>query len=60
MFCDNEVVYKNALTTESTLKKNNVIIFYHKFREDVDAGVSRICKESMATNLGDLFTKMLV
>ena len=60
MFCNNESVYKNVLTPESTLKKKNVSIFYHKCREAVSSGVSWIDKDGAATNLADLFTNMLV
>ena len=60
MFCDNEAVYKHMLTPESTLKNKNVIICYHKRREAVASGVAQISKEGTATNLADLFTKMLV
>ena len=44
MFCDNEYVYKNSLTPESTFKKKSVIICYHKFREAVASGVAQIYK----------------
>ena len=60
MFCNNEAVYKNASTPELILKKKNVSICYHKFKEAVSNGVNRIAKEGKATNLADLFTKMLV
>ena len=60
MFCDNEAVYKNASTPESTLKNMNVSICYREYREAVAAGVSHISKEGKATNLDDMFTKMLV
>ena len=59
MFCDNEAVYKNVSTPESTLKKKNVSICYHKCREAVAAGIVRIAKEGTATNLSDLFTKLM-
>ena len=42
------------------MKNKNVTICYHKFREDVAVGVDQIAKEGTATNLDDLFTKMLV
>ena len=60
IFCDNESVYKNMSTPELTLKNNNVSISYHKCREDVATRVARIAKEGTATNLADMFTKMLV
>ena len=50
IFCNNEAVYKNASTPDSILKKNNVIVCYHKYREVVTSGVARIVKEGMAAN----------
>ena len=44
MLCDNESMYKNVLTPESTFKKNNVSILYNTCRETVDSGVARIAK----------------
>ena len=60
MFCNNESVYKNVLTHDSTLKKKNISIFYHKCRESVAAGLDWISKEGKATNLYNMFTKILV
>ena len=60
MFCNNESVYKNALTPDFTLKNKNVSIFYHKCRKVVASGVFQIAKEGVATNLADLFTNILV
>ena len=60
MFYDNASVYKNVLTPELTLKNKTVSICYHKCREAVASGVTRIPKDEMATNLADMFTKMLV
>ena len=60
MFCDNKAVYKNASTPESTFKKKNVSIFYHKCREYVTDGLDRISKEGTATNLADLLSKIVV
>ena len=59
MFFDNEDVYKSASTTESTLKKKNVIICYHNYREAVAVRLAWIDKEVVDTNLADLITKML-
>ena len=42
------------------MKNNSVSIYYHKYREAVAAGVAHISKEGTATNLVDMFTKMLV
>ena len=60
MLCDNESVYKNMSTPESMLNKKNIIILYHKCRAAVADGLAWIYKEGKATNLADLFTKMLV
>ena len=57
--CDNESVYNNVSTPESVLKKKHHIIAYHLCREAVASSTIRIAKEPTATNLSDLFTKML-
>ena len=44
MLCDNEYIYKNVSTPESTFKKKNVSICYHKCREAVAARVARLAK----------------
>ena len=59
IFCDNEAVYKNCSIPESTLKKKHHSIAYHFNREAVASGTVRIAKEDTATNLADLFTKIL-
>ena len=59
VFCDNESVYKNVSTPESVLKKKHHSISYHRCREAVAAGTVRMAKEPTASNLADLFTKML-
>ena len=59
MFCDNEVVYKNASMQESQLRKKQHSIAYHMIRESVASGASRIAKEDTESNLADLFTKVL-
>ena len=59
VFCDNESVYKNVSTPESVLKNKHHIISYHCCHEAVAASTIRIAKEPTATNLSDLFTKML-
>ena len=59
MFCDNELVYKNASTPESQLRKKHHSISYHMAREAVASGACRIAKEDTLTNLADLFTKVL-
>jgi hypothetical protein len=59
VFCDNEAVFKNASTPESTLNKKQHSIAYHYCREAVAAGICRLAKEDSKTNLSDLFTKTL-
>jgi hypothetical protein len=59
IFCDNESVYKNVSIPESVLSKKQHSISYHSAREAVASGVVRIAKEGTATNLADLFTKMM-
>ena len=59
IFCDNEAVTKNCGIPESTLRKKHHSIAYHRNREAVAAGTCRIAKEDTATNLADLFTKVL-
>ncbi len=59
VFCDNEAVCKNTSLPESTLKKKHHAIAYHRCREAVAAETVRVAKEGTATNLSDLFTKIL-
>ena len=59
IFCDNELVFKNASIPDSTLKKKHTSICYHRSREAVAAGTVQIAKEGTTTNLSDLFTKPL-
>ena len=58
-YCDNEAVYKNTVTPESTLKKKHHSIAYHRCREAVAAGTMRVAKQGTEKNLADLFTKIL-
>ena len=60
IFYDNEYVYKNMSTPESTLKNKNISIFYHNYREAVAAGAAWIAKEGAFNNMADMFTKMLI
>ena len=59
MYCDNEAVYKNVAIPSSVLNKKMHGISYHYCREAVANGTCRIAKEDTATNLADLFTKVL-
>ena len=57
---ESKSVYKNASIPESTLKKKDISICYHKCRESVASGVAWISMEGTDTNLDDLFNNMLV
>jgi hypothetical protein len=59
MFCDNEVVTKNATIPESTLKKKHNLIAYHWTKEAVAAKTTHVVKEDRATNLADVLMKLL-
>jgi hypothetical protein len=59
IFCDNESVFKNVSKPESMLSKKQHSISYHSAREAVASGIVPVAKEGTATNLADLFTKML-
>ena len=59
VFCDNELVHKNVSTPESVFNKKHHRIEYHRCREAVAASTIRIAKELTATNLSDLFIKIL-
>ena len=59
VFCDNESVVKNTTRPESSLKKENQAIGYHKGCEATEAGTIMIAKEDGDTNVADLLTKLL-
>ena len=59
IFCDNELVYKNASTPEYQHMKKHHSISYHMSREAVVSGACRMAKEHTETNLSDLFTKVI-
>ena len=59
VFCDNQGVVKNTSVPESVLTKKHNAVNYHAVREAAAAGVLEVCKEDTATNLADLFTKVL-
>ena len=59
VFCDNEAVTQNTIVPESTLKRKHHSIAYHLCREAVAAKIIRVAFEGTATNLADLFTKLL-
>jgi hypothetical protein len=59
VYCDNQGVVKNTSIPESMLSKKHNAINYHAIREAAAAGVLQVHKEDTATNLSDLFTKVL-
>ena len=59
VFCDNQSVVKNSTFPELVLKKKHCSICYHKVRESVAAGKLLIYYENSASNIADLFTKVL-
>jgi hypothetical protein len=59
VFCDNQAVVKNTSVPESVLTKKHNAVNYHAVREAAAAGVLEVHKEDTATNLADLFTKVL-
>jgi hypothetical protein len=59
VYCDNQGVVKNTSIPESVLSKKHNAINYHAIREAAAAGVLQVHKEDTATNLADLFTKVL-
>ena len=59
VYYDNEAVYKNTVTPESTLKKKHHLIAYHRCREAVVTSMIRVAKQGIEKNLADLFTKIL-
>ena len=53
IFCDNDLVVKNAANPESTLKKRHNAIAYHRVRESIAARTVKVSKEAGKTgNLG--------
>jgi hypothetical protein len=59
VYCNNQGVVKNTSIPESVLSKKHDAINYHVVREAAAVGVLQVHKEDTATNLADLFTKVL-
>jgi hypothetical protein len=59
VFCDNQGVVKNTSVPGSVLTKKHNAVNYHAVREAAAAGILEVHIEDTATNLADLFTKVL-
>jgi hypothetical protein len=59
IFCDNNSVVLSSTVPESRLKKKHNSIAFHKVREAVVAGITRITHVTSIENIADLFTKAL-
>jgi hypothetical protein len=59
VFCNNRGVVKNVSIPESMLMKKHNAINYQAVREATAAGILRVGKEDVKTNLADLLTKVL-
>jgi hypothetical protein len=60
VFCDNESLVKSSMRPESTLKKRNILICYHKVRELQAGGLVQVAWENGDTNLADILTKIVM
>jgi hypothetical protein len=59
IYCDNQLVFKNASRPESMCNKKLNSIAYHHTREAQAAETVHMAWESGESNLSDLFTKLL-
>ena len=59
VYRDNLGGIQNATIKESLLKKKQVVIIYHKVREEVSAGIIVQTKIALVDNFEDCFTKFL-
>ena len=59
IFCDNDAVVRTDMRVETTLKKNDLSIAFHKTREVVVCGIILVLFERSGSKLSDLFTKVL-
>lgn len=59
VMCDNTSVIYNGSFPESTIKKKHLAVSYHRVREFVASGKGLLYYEGSATNIADLFTKVL-
>ena len=59
VLCDNEAVVRNTTAPESTLKKKQTSVCYHRNRECVASKMAIVGKVHTSMNLADLGTKVL-
>ena len=59
MFCDNEAVVRNSTLPETTLKKEQVDVCFHRVRGACASGMIQIAKEDGAITVADLLTMSL-
>jgi hypothetical protein len=59
ILCDNNSVVLSSSIPESRLKKKHNSVAFHKVREAVAAGITRITHVISKENIADLFTKSL-
>ena len=59
VMCDNQSVVVSRPFSEPTLKKKHCSVAHHRVREILAAGNILIYYESTASNIADLFTKVL-
>ena len=55
LFFNNESVYKNTITPDSVLRKNNHSIAYHRYSEAVDSNTTRVDNQVTDNNISDVF-----
>ena len=59
VLCDNEAVVRNTTASESTLKKKQTSVAYHRNRECVASKMALVGKVHTSMNIADLGTKVL-
>jgi hypothetical protein len=59
VLCDNEAVVRNTTAPESTLKKKQTSVAYHRNRECVASKNAIVGKVHTSMNIADLGTKVL-
>jgi hypothetical protein len=59
VYCDNQSVFTNAASPESTPKKRHNVIAYHRKREVIAASIIRVAWIEGGLHVADLLTKIL-